>query len=343
MKTINYKLSLVTILLLTISLTPGCKDDTQPPIITLQGGEVLIANEGNFGWGQGTLSIYNDATKEVQNDIYSSTNSESVGNVFQSIASFNGLYFFVINNSGKVIYTDTNFVKQGEITGLTSPRNIYRIGEDKAYVTDLYADAVAIVDMKSLSVIGSIPCNGHSEEGVILRDKFWFTAPETSNIYAIDIATNTMADSITVGWMPESIVLDKNDVLWILNRGDESKSKPPGLASVIETDDVRVVTKNELTGAPTNLVYDNVLNKLFFINEDIMSQGTNTELSRPSVWQTAGNKVFYSIKVNTAKGELYASDIRDFVSKSVVYRYASDGTPLDEFSAGIIAGDFFFP
>jgi hypothetical protein len=52
---------------------------------------------------------------------------------------------------------------------------------------------------------------------------------------------------------------------------------------------------------------------------------------------------FYTIAVNPASGDVYVSDVKDFVSKSTIYRYSREGALLDEFSAGIIAGDFFFP
>ena len=338
----NYRL-LVLLLLATSLLTPGCKGDEQPPEVNIQGGEILIANEGNFGWGEGTLSLYNPDSKAVQNDVYSLKNNESMGNVLHSIASFNGQFFFVVNNSSKVIITDTNFVKQGEITGLTSPRNIYRVGDDKAYVTDLYADAITIVDLKALVVIGSIPCNGHSEEGVTRDGVFWFTAPETSNIYGIDIATGIISDSIQVGWMPEGIVLDNKNVLWVLNRGDESKDEKPKLTSISGQGIDVVASSRVLDGAPVNLEYDEKLDILYFINEDIWSQGTHVDLSEPTLWMQADDKIYYSLRVNPKNSEVYVSDIKDFVSKSTIYRYSSDGALLDDFSAGIITGDFFFP
>ena len=343
MKIIYSKIFVVTILLISLSLTPGCKDDEQPPEVNVQGGEILIANEGNFGWGEGTLSLYNPSSKAVQNDVYSTKNNESMGNVLHSIAFINGQYFFVVNNSGKVIMTDTNFVKQKEITGLTSPRNIYKVSDTKAYITDLYADAITTLDLNTLETIGSIPCNGHSEEGVVKDGVFWFTAPETAKIYSVDIATDRITDSIQVGWMPEGIVLDNKNVMWVLNRGDASKNEEPKLTSVSVLGEDVLVTSNILVGAPINLEYDQELDLLYFVNDGIWNQGTDIDLSEPVLWKPADDKVYYSVRVNPENSEVYVSDVKDFVSRSTIYRYSKDGTLLDEFSAGIITGDFFFP
>lgn len=333
----------MTVLLFTILVTPGCKDDEQTPEVNVQGGEILIANEGNFGWGEGTLSIYNEATKEVQNEVYKAKNDESLGNVFQSIARIEGKYFFVINNSGKIVVTDTNLVKQSEIIGLTSPRNIYKVSDNKAYITDLYADAITILDLAQLKVIGSISCNGHSEEGVLKEDKFWFTAPETSNIYAVDVSADRVTDSISIGWMPEGIVKDNDEVIWVLNRGDESKNEDAKISSVQIANGVVLVNSQPLNGTPINLVYDDELDLLYYLNEDVYSLGTNPDLEEPTKWIDAESSVFYSIKINPKNNEVYLSDVRDFTSRSVIFRYSSEGVLLDEFSAGIITGDFFFP
>jgi DNA-binding beta-propeller fold protein YncE len=331
------------ILLVAGLFIPGCKEDEQPPKVNVQGGEILIANEGNFGWGEGTLSLYNPDSKSIQNNVYSIKNNESMGNVLHSIASFNGQFFFVVNNSSKVIITDTNFVKQGEITGLTSPRNIYRVGNDKAYVTDLYANVITIIDLKAQIVIGRIPCNGHSEEGVIKDGIFWFTAPETSSVYGVDIATNMISDSIQVGWMPEGIVLDNKNVMWVLNRGDERKDEKPKLTSISEQGADIVVSSSVLDGAPVNLEYDMKLDILYFINEDIWSRSTALDQSQPTLWMAADDRFYYALSVNPDNSEVYVSDIKDFVSKSAIYRYSPTAALIDQFSAGIITGYFFFP
>lgn len=333
----NYSL-LGFILLVILSVFPGCKDDEQLPEVNVQGSEILIANEGNFGWGEGTLSIYNEESKEVQNEVYKAKSGESIGNVFHAIYKINGRYFFVINNSGKIVVTDTNFVKQTEITGLVSPRNIYKVSDNKAYITDLYANAVYVLDLNTLAVTGTIPCRGHSEEGIITEGKFWFTAPKTSNIYAIDISTDQIVDSTRVHTMPETIVLDNDQRIWVMCRG-EGIGKLLGLD---ESGSVDLSLTYEIEGAPTNLVYDVLLDNFYYLNGNIYILDRSVA-STPSVWKSAENEVFYSLKVNPRSREVYVSDVKDFVSRSTIYRYSPDGALLDEFSAGIIAGDFFFP
>ena len=105
----------------------GCNDDDSIPSISLLQSDILIANQGNFGWGEGTLSTYNPNTKTVQNNVFKTINNQSLGNVFQSINKINGLYYFVINNSRKIIITDSTYSLIGEINELISPRYIYPV------------------------------------------------------------------------------------------------------------------------------------------------------------------------------------------------------------------------
>lgn len=319
----------------------GCKDEEQPPELNIVGGEILIANEGNFGWGEGTLSLYNSEEKSIQNEVYKNKNAEPIGNVFQSIAFENGKYFFVANNSGKVVIADTSFTKEGEIAGFTSPRYCHRVSDDKMYVTDLYANAISVIDMKALQVVNSIPTNGWSEKGIVLDGLFWFTAPETDFIYGVDIATDEVIDSVDVGAVPESIGMDNDRNIWVLCKGDEDRNKSAVLVTISDVEN-KTLTSIDIDGVPISLTYDAANNRFLYINEGIWEvDATSNRI--PTKWIEGGDKVYYKIGVNSTNGEIYLSDIVDYVSKSKIERYSTSGELLDEFYAGIIAGDFFFP
>jgi len=336
-------IALVTLLLFLLSITPGCKEDELPPEVTIQGSELIIANEGNFGWGEGTISTYDPDSKTVQNEVYKSGNGSSLGNVLHSISSINGQYFFVVNNSGKVVITDTHFIEQAEITDLTSPRNIYRINDSKVYITDLYADAISVLNIHTLEVVKKIPTNGHSEEGVVLNGTFWFCGVETQSIYAVDIETDEIKDSIVVGGMPENIILDKDNRLWVLSRGDQENADPAKLSVVdLGLGDTSILAIT-LNGVPRNLAYDQNSDVLYFLQEGIWRLDLASGNLEPDLWRAEDNKVFYAMEVNPENSDVYVSDVKDFVSRSEVYRYSVDGIEIDHFTTGIITGDFFFP
>jgi hypothetical protein len=67
-----------------------------------------------------------------------------------------------------------------------------------------------------------------------------------------------------------------------------------------------------------------------------------TNDSVPSLFCDGEGKTFYCLGIQPENGDLYVSDVKDFVSSSAVLRYNKQGTLVDEFYAGIISGDFFF-
>ena len=86
------------IIILTLLILFSCKKDELGPqciscpkgSITSQNADVLIINEGNFGWGNGSLSLYKPSLKAVTNQIYRSANSNTpLGDVVQSAYQYN--------------------------------------------------------------------------------------------------------------------------------------------------------------------------------------------------------------------------------------------------------------
>ena len=329
----------IIVILVGFLLVSGCKDEIENPQISFSEKGVLIANQGNFGWGEGSLSLYNPIDKTVQNDVFQNVNNQSLGNVFQSISQIGDSYFFVINNSGKIIITDSSYAQTDKIEGLTSPRYLYQVSNTKAYVTDLYADAISVIDLAQNQVIHSIPVNGWSERAVIKNQIFWFTASETNQIYGIDILTDRVIDSIQVASFPESIIIDNSNQLWVLCRGDEDVQEKAALLRIDETDE-SVDLQINIDETPTNLVFDQSDDILYYISEGVWSMKTNDSV--PSLFCDGEGKTLYCIGIQPENGDLYVSDVKDFVSRSAVLRYNKQGILVDEFYTGIISGDFFF-
>jgi len=340
MGTKNYRL--LVVLSLIAFIFNGCKPDEEVLPDVFSGSQVLMANQGNFGWGEGTLSVYYEGSKTIENEAYSSVNKTTLGNVFQSISSTDDSYYFVINNSGKVVVTDTNFNETQTIEGFVSPRYVYDIDGSKAYVTDLYANKISILDLKSNRVINEIVTGQWAEKAVLLDGIFWYTAPNSKKVYGIDTDTDQLKDSIAVGEKPESIIRDKNGVIWVLCKGDESKNESAKLTSVkIESGDITFISL-DIKGVPTSLAYDKESHSIYFLSDRVWRFRPDED-NAPKSWVQVLDAAFYTVAVNPASGDVYVSDVKDFVSKSTIYRYSREGALIDEFSAGIITGDFFFP
>ena len=72
----------------TLSLTSCMKWDYGDAVedFNATGAGLFITNEGNFQYGNATLSYYDPATKQVQNEIFFRANGMKLGDVAQSMA-----------------------------------------------------------------------------------------------------------------------------------------------------------------------------------------------------------------------------------------------------------------
>ena len=77
-----------------------------------------------------------------------------------------------------------------------------------------------------------------------------------------------------------------------------------------------------------------------FLNSGVYQMPISASSLPSSPFITQGSKSFYALGVDPASGVIYVADAIDYVQKSSVYRYTSQGVLLNTFKAGIITGDF---
>ena len=133
------------------TLMPCCMEwdydlDTDFDTTPEPGSGLFIANEGNYQYGNASLTFYDTVTGTVENDVFIRANGQKLGDVAQSMTMHDGTLWITVNNSHVIFAVDpVTFKEKGRITGLTSPRHIYFINDEKAYVTQLWDGRIFIV------------------------------------------------------------------------------------------------------------------------------------------------------------------------------------------------------
>jgi len=315
--------------------------------VELPGG-VFIVNEGNFWYGNATLSFYDPEKKTVINKLFYNVNALPLGDVGQSMSIFGKKGYIVINNSGKVYVIDTGTAKYiGIITGLTSPRYVHFISSNKAYITDLYAGEITVFDPETNQITGSIVTKGHpsTEQMVQIGDFVYVTCWSFDNtILVIDTKNNSIKGEFKTGKQPGSIVVDKANKLWVMCDGGWGKNGT-GIPVLQRIDPAsgNIELSLELS-SNTNvkrLAINGTRDTLFFINKGVWKIPFTAE-EMPDSPFIPNDKLLYGLGINPRNSEVYFSNAIDYSQKGVVYRYSSGGAKIDSFKTGIIPGAFCF-
>lgn len=339
----------IFLFLYVLFLTSCVKDKPEPaPSCDFEGaasGGVFIMNEGNYQWGNASISYYNPAKNEIAEDVFKAANNYALGDVCQSMEIFNRKAYVVVNNSGKVEVVDPKTFKvSATIKGLTSPRYFFGVSNNKAYVTDFSSNAISVVDLNSYAIIKDIPCPGWTEELVLSYGKAFITNVRKEYIYVVNTTTDAIEDSIKVGFAPNSIKIDKYGMIWVLCGGSTSKNIKASLHKINPlTHEVNLSWEffNQ-EDSPGRLDINGTKDTLYFLNKGVyLLPVTNNSLPAAPLIREEG-KLFYGLGIDPLNGTIYVSDAVDYVQKGKVYRYKPDGILINSFLAGIIPGDFYF-
>jgi DNA-binding beta-propeller fold protein YncE len=322
---------------------------------------LFVINQGNFMYGNASLTYYDPETREVLNEVFFNTNALPLGDVAHSMLIRDSLGYVVINNSGRIyIFHTHTFELVGKITGLTSPRYMHFISESKAYVTDLYARSIAIVNPISMEVTGAIPVNNHESvfsqhatEQMVQVNKYVYTNCWSfdNQILVIDSETDRVVDSIEVLKQPNSMVLDRYQTLWVLSDGGFPESpygyELPGLMKIeAGSRKAEIVHRFSQGALPRGLSINGSGDTLYFLNKDIYRHAVlstrEPELLVESPYPSGQQGAYYALEVDPASSELYVADAIDFVQRGMVYRFTPGGAAVDTFQTGIGPGYFCF-
>ncbi|MCX6229884.1 MAG: YncE family protein [Bacteroidia bacterium] len=309
------------------------KDDswTGSQSIALANKGLFIVNEGNFMYGNASLSYYDPATKQVQLDLFYKINGLPLGDVAQSMTIYKNLGFISINNSGKIYVIDSRTGKYVQkITGLVSPRNIFFSTNGNGYITDLYAGKISILNPQNFQITGSIRTPGHpsTEQMVEINDRLYVSCWSFDNtILVIDTKLNQVVDSIKVGIQPAGLALDKLNKLWVLFQLIIHIEKSFSLAS---------------DATPSRLAINGTKDTLVYLSSGVWKQPIVQETLNIKPFINQDKHLFYSLGVDPQNSELYIGDAIDYQQQGVIYRYSNYGAKLDSFKTGIIPGSFCF-
>ncbi len=304
-------------------------------------GLVLIGNEGNFQYGNSSLSSYNKNSGETSSNIYQNINQSLLGDVLHSISHIDHQLFLVVNNSGKiVVINDETFEYLYQIDNLLSPRKIIKVNNSKYYITDLYSNSIYVYNAYQ-NTTSEISVNGWCEDMLMQNGKVYVCNVANNQIYVIDSNHDNILDSISVGQSPVSIKEDIKGDLWVLSQGSVSNNEDPSI-SIIETQTLQIIKNFNLE---SNLSYPSSMNlfnnEVFFINKHVYKISSIEDTVQEIIWENTGN-TFYNLSIDPYNKDLYVTDAKDYVQNGSLLIIDSIGNLKNEVITGIIPKSIVF-
>ena len=313
----SFLLVLLGIFLLN-ACDPKIENPIQTPTHTSKG--FLIGNEGNFQWGNASLSLYDNTQNIFYKDIYSSVNKQALGDVLQSVYYYQNLYYLVVNHSSKIEAIDAiDFKKSFTLNGFVSPRYMLAKNKQKAYVSDMQANGVYVVNLEAKKIEKTIPLAGWNEQMILIENMLFVCSKNSNYLYLINTETDVVCDSILVAKGANSICLDASNKIWVACGG--SLTNYPGYLFQIDPSNKKITKQfNFKTGeAPTAIAFENSNHSLYYLNGSLYQLNAQDSILPSKAIIERANSNFYGF--NIIDQQLILSDVKDFVQSSEISIY----------------------
>jgi hypothetical protein len=327
-------------------LFAACSSDddnggTPPPPQDPAASIIYVANEGGFGQGTASLTTYNVTEGVVFQNVYELVNGEPLGDILQSIYLYNDELYLVVNNSEKIeVCNASSFQRKRSITGLDSPRHMLFLSDEKAYVSDLFAGGIHVVN-PTLATYTSFITTGTWLENMILHNgEVWATNAGGDGLVLINPESDALGTPVTLSAGANSLAVDGNGDVWVLCQGDFAATFPSLFrvnGSSKAVDATWSFMESMGYGGTLRMAPDGE-HVYFLLAGNVYKMGISaTELpSEPFI--SGGDRNFYGFHINPSSGEIALTDAGDFQGAGQVYLYDVDGNETFNFTAGIIPG-----
>lgn len=330
-----FKNTLSIALLSSILLIASCgvddtPDDGNEPIVA-QG--LLVLNEGGFQKGNSSLAFVNLETNAVETSLYEAANGKLLGDVGQSFGIYNNLLYVVLNNSGEIkVINPVTFQEITSIGGFTAPRYITPVGNNRAYVGDLFAGKISTVDFSTNTLTGEIALKGMTEKMAVSGNNVFVTNKANNHVFVIDAHSDAVTDSILIGGNSDEIFNLNSKIVAIRNANTDSEIKPAFVT--INPSDLSIESTIEFEAAATMWEASAVQynNSIYFLHEGAVMKFDGAAVSKVFDYQegiSAYNMAIYEDLV-------YVTDAKDYSATGAVLQYNMSGELLNTYATGII-------
>ncbi|PTM04576.1 MAG: hypothetical protein DA405_06865 [Bacteroidetes bacterium] len=315
----------------------SCKKDEDPQPLPDAPRKALIGIEGISPNGISSVASYDITSQTVENNVFRKANINPLGAQLNDmmVDEDRGRLVLVVPGSDKIVFTNLDDLKiERQYANFMQIKNIVQTEADEYYVSSWEFDGVYVVNANNGNIKKEVEVEGTGPTKMVVYNDMAFVCNTgaflfDSTVTILRTSEDTIISKLSVGGKPNSMVIDSDNNLWILNGGKVDNTNPfaSGLGSLyryqldtltmaidsgwaITPDTVMYFTDNLLK--PHSLTLNSEGNQLFFIGNSptgsVFSMSTFAKRvdENPII---VGN--YYSLAFDELELELYAMRLPD--------------------------------
>ena len=321
---------------------------------------VYVLSEGQFGAGDGAVSVFDRTVKTLTVDAFGSANNGAkLGDVVQSMGVQGSKGYVVVNASGKIeVVSLPDFKTAGTIAGLDQPRYFTSTSATRGYVTEwrgpytgYLPGVLSILNLSTNTVSSRVTVGRNPEQLLALGGKIYVPNSLDNTVSVIDEATGTLASTITVADGPGSMVADKDGNVWVLCSGFVTYlSVPPYTATrvsngtLVRFSPASPATQFKLTfpgtGSPEQLRISPAKDQLYYHFGAAEYQLSTSATALPTT--PFLRRSFSGFGIDPRDNTIYGAVAPSYSSNGRFVRYQPSGAPIDSFTVKVGPNGFVF-
>ncbi|MGI4744050.1 MAG: DUF5074 domain-containing protein [Janthinobacterium lividum] len=321
-------------------------NDSPTPTSSGTGSNVYVVNEGAYGKSTASVTFYDKTAKIGTADVFQAVNGRALGDVAQSMSTYNNTGYIVVNNSNKIeVVTLPSFKSAATINGLVQPRYLVSTSAGKGFVTEWLsgtAGRVSIIDLATNTVTGTLPTGVYPEKLLNVNSTIYVPNSNENTLTVIDATQNKVTSTVTVSDGPSSLAADKNGNIWVLC-GGITKYDPVTYAVLSSTPGALIrfnpSTPTQQTvlafaagNSPSKLRINAAGDQLYYSLGRAEYQMAITATALPAT--PLIRRSFYGFDIDPQDNTLYGC-VASFTGSSKTLHYRTDGTIIDSLVTGI--------
>ena len=336
-----YNLTFCFILLILSSISCN-KDDIGPQYQDttdkVEGAPgIWILNEGNWTWGNASISFYDTQRKQMSNQVYQSKQNTPLGDVLQSMFFKDDHRFLILNNSHQVKMCSDEMVLEKNFEGFNSPRYMEHLQDDEYLVTSISGKQIYKLNIETNEVNTFTSVSDWTEKiinfnsSIVVEHKsFSDTTPEDQQILKLN-SNGTIIKTLDI-LAPHSDLtrMDGSKFCFISQHDTESKLWICDTTFNVQTFNIpEKVSQLSYSG---NMVY--------LVGEHLWS--FNPASSDFTKIRSLKGKTIYGLS-SSDDGYIYLCDAKDYVSSGDFLIYSTvTNTLIDSVKTSVIPSEIYF-